>query len=90
MTDFGTSVTTPEDYLNHLEKFAIFANKNGQLEPIDDNQFETFVSKIKQVQKSHYRNIVAMDRDERIRCGAYVYFTFLRPFAQIVLRGFEN
>ena len=83
VTDFGTSVTTPEDYLNHLEEFAIFANKNGQLEPIDDNQFETFVSKIKQVQKSHYRNIVAMDRDERIRCGAYVYFTFLRPFAQI-------
>ena len=24
-----------------------------------------------------------MDRDERIACGAYVYFTFLRPFAEI-------
>ncbi|MEC7811137.1 MAG: hypothetical protein VYB07_08150 [Actinomycetota bacterium] len=83
VTDFGTSVTTPEDYLNNLESFAIFASKNGHLEPIDDDQFENFVSEIKQVQKIHYRNIVAMDRDERIKCGAYVYFTFLRPFAQI-------
>lgn len=24
-----------------------------------------------------------MSRDEMIRCGAYVYFTFLRPFAEI-------
>ena len=30
---------------------------------------------------AHYRNIAAMDRDEKIRCGAYVYFSFLRPFA---------
>ena len=34
-------------------------------------------------QKVHYRAIVGMDRDEQIACGAYVYFTFLRPFAQI-------
>ena len=25
--------------------------------------------------------IAAMDRDEKIRCGAYVYFSFLKPFA---------
>jgi hypothetical protein len=24
-----------------------------------------------------------MSRDEKIRAGAYVYFTFLRPFAEI-------
>ncbi len=34
-------------------------------------------------QKAHYRAIVGMDRDEQIACGAYVYFTFLRPFAEI-------
>ncbi len=83
VTDFGTSVTTPEDYLNHLSSFAIFTNKNGQLEPIDDDQFETFVTEVKKVQKIHYRNIVDMSRDDRIKCGAYVYFTFLRPFAQM-------
>ena len=69
--------------MNHLNSFAIFTNKNGRLEPIEDDQFETFVSKVKQVQKIHYRNIVEMSRDDRIKCGAYVYFTFLRPFAQI-------
>ena len=31
--------------------------------------------------RPHYRNIAAMDRDEKIRCGAYVYFSFLKPFA---------
>ena len=83
VTDFGTSITKPEDYLNHLNSFAIFSNKNGKLEPIDDDQFEAYVAKVKQIQKTHYRNIVSMSRDERIKCGAYVYFTFLRPFAQI-------
>ena len=24
-----------------------------------------------------------MTRDEKIRCGAYVYFTFPRPFAEV-------
>ena len=32
VTDFGTSITKPEDYLNHLNSFAIFSNKNGKLE----------------------------------------------------------
>ncbi len=35
------------------------------------------------MQKAHYRSIVGMDRDEQVACGAYVYFTFLRPFAEI-------
>ena len=38
---------------------------------------------MRQVQARHYRNIAAMSRDEMIRCGAYVYFTFLRPFAEV-------
>ncbi|GIT45969.1 MAG: hypothetical protein Ct9H300mP12_05540 [Acidimicrobiales bacterium] len=29
--------------------------------------------------EAHYRDVVAMDRDERIACGSYVYLTFLRP-----------
>ena len=37
---------------------------------------------MRKAQSAHYRNIAAMDRDEKIRCGAYVYFSFLRPFAQ--------
>ena len=37
---------------------------------------------VRTAQAQHYRRIAAMTRDEKIRCGAYVYFTFLRPFAQ--------
>jgi len=34
-------------------------------------------------QRRHYRDIASMGRDQRIACGAYVYFTFLRPFAEL-------
>ena len=37
----------------------------------------------RRAQAQHYRNIAAMTRDEKIRAGAYVYFTFLRPFAEL-------
>ena len=36
---------------------------------------------LNEVLAAHYRAITAMTRDEKIRCGAYVYFSFLRPFA---------
>jgi hypothetical protein len=38
---------------------------------------------VRKAQAQHYRKIAAMDRDEKIRAGAYVYFSFLRPFAEI-------
>ena len=40
------------------------------------------VAAVRKAQSQHYRNIAAMSRDEKIRAGAYVYFTFLRPFAE--------
>ncbi len=48
------------------------------LDGLDD-----LVSAIRSVQSRHYRAIAAMSRDEMIRCGAYVYFSFLRPFAEV-------
>ncbi len=42
---------------------------------------DAIVAAVRKAQSAHYRNIAAMDRDEKIRCGAYVYFSFLRPFA---------
>jgi hypothetical protein len=41
------------------------------------------VAAVRKAQAQHYRNIAAMDRDEKIRAGAYVYFSFLRPFAEL-------
>ena len=86
ITDFGTSVTTPEDYLERLVGFSLFTtdgNADGSLTPVPLDEIDGLMSTIRRVQSQHYRNIAAMSRDEMIRCGAYVYFTFLRPFAEI-------
>ena len=48
--------------------------------PLDE--LDAIVAAVRKAQSAHYRNIAAMDRDEKIRCGAYVYFSFLRPFAE--------
>jgi hypothetical protein len=40
-------------------------------------------STAKDAQRALYRNIAAMSRRERIDAGAYVYFTFLHPFAEV-------
>ncbi len=47
--------------------------------PLDE--VDDLAAAIRTVQAQHYRNVAAMDRDDMIRCGAYVYFSFLRPFA---------
>ena len=83
VTDFGTSYTTPEDYLDHLVRFGLFTTDSaGALHPVPLDEIDAIVAAVRKAQSAHYRNIAAMDRDEKIRCGAYVYFSFLRPFAQ--------
>lgn len=83
VTDFGTSYTTPEDYLDHLVRFGLFTTDSaGALHPVPLDEIDAIVAAVRKAQSAHYRNIAAMDRHEKIRCGAYVYFSFLRPFAQ--------
>ncbi|MEE3275941.1 MAG: hypothetical protein VX240_06970 [Actinomycetota bacterium] len=83
VTDFGTTVSVPEDYLEHLSGFALYTTEGGRLEPVGDDELVATAAAARSAQKAHYRAVVGMDRDEQIACGAYVYFTFLRPFAQI-------
>ena len=82
ITDFGTSYTTPEDYLDHVVGFGLFTTDRGALEPVAIDEIDGIVATVRKAQSAHYRNIAAMDRHEKIRCGAYVYFSFLRPFAE--------
>jgi hypothetical protein len=83
VTDFGTSYTTPEDYLDRLVRFGLYTTDDaGVLQPVALDEIDAIVAAVRKAQSAHYRNIAAMDRDEKIRCGAYVYFSFLRPFAQ--------
>ena len=87
ITDYGTTISSPEDYLEHLSGFGLYTTDGvapgGLPVPLSDQDLEATAAAAKVTQRQHYRDIVAMDRDERIACGAYVYFTFLRPFAEI-------
>jgi hypothetical protein len=85
-TDFGTSNHTPEDYLDHLVGFALYTTDDlppGEVRLVPPDEYEGIVAAVRTAQRQHYRNIAAMSRDEKIRAGAYVYFSFLRPFAEI-------
>ena len=84
VTDFGTSYTTPEDFLDHLVGFGLYTTDDmpaGELRPVPLDEMESIVAAVRTAQRAHYRNITTMSRDDKIRCGAYVYFSFLRPFA---------
>ena len=85
VNDWGTSITDPEDYLPHLVGYALFTtdtpDRSLQLVPLEE--LDQIASAVRKAQSAHYRNIAAMTRAEKVRCGAYVYFTFLRPFAEV-------
>lgn len=84
ITDFGTSYTTPEDFLENLVGFALYTTDGmppGQLRQVPLDEMEPIVAEARKAQRAHYRNITSMTRDEKIKCGAYVYFAFLRPLA---------
>ena len=83
ITDFGTSVTDPEDYLPHVEEVAWFSTASGTLEPIDAAGQDALLVAVKAAQRSLYRLVAGMTRREKIDAGAYVYFSFLRPFAEV-------
>jgi len=87
VTDFGSTVTDPEDYLDRLVGFGLFTTDGGgadrTLHRVDLSGLDAMADAINAVNARHYRNVVNMTRDERIRCGAYVYFGFLKPFAEV-------
>lgn len=83
VTDFGTSVTQPDDYWPCVEAFAFFDVSSGALVPLDGAERDALAVAAKSAQKQLYRQIAAMERRAKINAGAYVYFTFLRPFAEL-------
>ena len=82
VTDFGTSVTEPADYLDRLVAFGLFDPSSGRPVPIAETDAVALGDAVKVAQRRLYRNIAAMTRREKLDAGAYVYFSFLRPFAE--------
>ena len=84
VTDFGTSNHNPIDYLDHVVSFGLYTTDDcavNELRPVPLDELDGIITAVRGAQAQHYRRIAAMERDEKIRCGAYVYFSFLRPFA---------
>jgi len=80
--DWGTSITDPPDYFARLSAAGVFTADGGALEPVGPGELASVTSAVKDAQRQLYRRIAAMERREKIDAGAYVYFTFLRPFAE--------
>ncbi|HEY2429113.1 MAG TPA: hypothetical protein VGI06_09300, partial [Acidimicrobiales bacterium] len=82
VNDWGTSITEPEDYLRHLVGFGLFTTDGGALRPVGPGELEAILAAVRAAQRKLYRSVATMTRDEKIACGAYVYFTFPRPLAE--------
>jgi hypothetical protein len=83
VTDFGTSLTEPEDYLGRVSAFAGFSTSGGRLDPLAPAALDELIVAVRAAQKRLYRLIAGLTRREKINAGAYVYFSFLRPFAEV-------
>lgn len=83
VNDWGTTVTDPVDYLAHVVAAGFFDSTGGTLTPIPGGELDDLRAAVKRAQKDLYRLIAGMSRTEKIDAGAYVYFTFLRPFASV-------
>lgn len=82
VTDFGTAVTDPADYLARVQAFGLFRiDPSGALTPVDAAGVDALAAAAKDAQRRCYRMIAGMERRAKIDAGAYVYFSFLRPFA---------
>jgi hypothetical protein len=82
VTDFGTAVTEPADYLDRLVAFGLFDPTSGRPVPIAEADALALGDAVKVAQRRLYRQIAGMTRHEKLDAGAYVYFSFLRPFAE--------
>jgi hypothetical protein len=85
VNDWGTSLTEPEDYLDHLVSFGLYTadGPGRELRPVGTDEWDGLLAAVRKAQADHYRQVAAMSRRQKIDAGAYVYFSFLRPFAEV-------
>jgi hypothetical protein len=80
--DWGTSILEPDGAFDRLVGYGMFDSADGGLRPVGLDELEPLTASVKTAQRALYRMIAGMSRTEKINAGAYVYFTFLRPFAE--------
>ena len=74
---------SPRTTSSRVVEFALFDVSSGIPQPIDDDGIDALAAAAKAAQRQLYRTIAGMERRAKIDAGAYVYFTFLRPFAEL-------
>ncbi len=80
--DWGTSNTDPPDYFAHVSAAGVFTTDGRALAPVPPSELDDVTKAVKDAQRHLYRQIAGMSRKQKLDAGAYVYFTFLRPFAE--------
>ena len=84
VTDFGTSVTDARGLPRRTSPSSRCSTSSAATpRPIDDDGLDALAAAAKAAQRQLYRTIAGMERRAKIDAGAYVYFTFLRPFAEL-------
>lgn len=85
VSDFGTAFTQPDDYVPHIRSFALCTTDtpDGALAEVPEAEWDDLVGAVRAAHAGHYRDVATMSHDEMIRAGAHVYFSFLRPFAEV-------
>ena len=82
--DWGTTTTTPADWAPFVEAFSLCTTDGGTLTRVGTgSELDDVVDAVRAAQARLYRDIAAMAHTEKIDAGAYVYFTFLKPFAEV-------
>jgi hypothetical protein len=83
VNDWGTAITTPDDYLARLVGYGLFTTDHGGLDPVPRAELADLTAAVRTATRALYRLVAGMSKREKIDAGAYVYFTFLRPFAEV-------
>ncbi|MBV8305697.1 MAG: hypothetical protein JOZ04_15920, partial [Acidimicrobiia bacterium] len=93
VNDWGTALTEPEDYLDHLVAFGLYTTDGSgdgpdgrpadMLTPVGPGEWPALLAAVRKAQADHYRQVAAMSNGQKVDAGAYVYFSFLRPFAEV-------
>jgi len=82
VSDWGTTITQPDDWMDHVVEFGLCTADGGSLRALDIAELGDLGAAAKSAQRDLYRLIAGMTRKEKIDAGAYVYFTFIRAFAE--------
>jgi hypothetical protein len=61
--------------------FGLFDVSSGSPVSVSETDALALGDAVKDAQRRLYRQIAGMSRHEKLDAGAYVYFSFLRPFA---------